>query len=306
MAACSHRGCIVVAIDLEQNRLEVAEKLGADYLINGSTRNVVEELHKIAPEGADVVFESTGVPACVDPAIELCKPHGKFVYQGHYGTGPLSYRFAPPHGKRLTMFYPCDDGFEPCRRAVLKEHGNRCLSVAPHDHASRRIGGITNLLRRHQQRLRQRCGRCGNTMVGQLILPRGAHGSDESRRDRVRPDRNLCEKPVALDAGSGSWTRSMSRWRPGKRSLWQEPERYGACLHREHQPSPGRRSGDVSRRFRAGVESAGMGTASAQPIPVSPAASCQSRMRAVRPRQRPACSGRKARLAVSPGSSFRS
>ncbi len=131
MAACSHRGCVVVAVDLAQNRLEVAQKLGADHLINGSTQNVVEELQKIAPEGADVVFESTGVPACVDPAIELCKRHGKFVYQGHYGTEPLSYQFAPPHGKRLTMFYPCDDGFEPCRRAVLK---NMATGVLPWHH----------------------------------------------------------------------------------------------------------------------------------------------------------------------------
>ena len=131
MAACSHRGCIVVAVDLEQSRLEVARKLGADYLINGATQNVVEELQKIAPEGADVVFESTGVPACVDPAIELCRRHGKFVLQGHYGTAPLSYQFAPPHGKRLTMFYPCDDGFAPCRRAVLK---NMATGVLPWRH----------------------------------------------------------------------------------------------------------------------------------------------------------------------------
>ena len=127
MAACSHRGCVVVAVDLEQSRLEVARKLGADYLINGATQNVVEELQKIAPEGADVVFESTGVPACVDPAIELCRRHGKFVLQGHYGTAPLSYQFAPPHGKRLTMFYPCDDGFAPCRRAVLKNMATGAL-----------------------------------------------------------------------------------------------------------------------------------------------------------------------------------
>ena len=60
-------------LTLQQSRLEVARKLGADYLINGATQNVVEELQKIAPEGADVVFESTGVPACVDPAIELCR-----------------------------------------------------------------------------------------------------------------------------------------------------------------------------------------------------------------------------------------
>ena len=132
MAACSHRGCVVVAVDLEQNRLDVAQKLGADYLINGTTQNVVEELQKIAPEGADVVFESTGVPACVDPAIELCRTHGKFVLQGHYGTAPLSYQFGPPHGKRLTMFYPCDDGFAPCRRAVLK---NMATGVLPWSHA---------------------------------------------------------------------------------------------------------------------------------------------------------------------------
>ena len=131
IAACSHRGCVVVAVDLEQNRLEVARKLGADYLINGTTQNVVEELQKIAPEGADVVFESTGVPACIDPAIELCRRHGKFVLQGHYGTAPLSYQFAPPHGKRLTMFYPCDDGFAPCRRAVLK---NMARGVLPWHH----------------------------------------------------------------------------------------------------------------------------------------------------------------------------
>ena len=131
IAACSHRGCVVVAVDLEQNRLEVARKLGADYLINGSTQNVVEELQKIAPDGADVVFESTGVPACIDPAIELCRRHGKFVLQGHYGTAPLSYQFALPHGKRLTMFYPCDDGFAPCRRAVLK---NMARGVLPWHH----------------------------------------------------------------------------------------------------------------------------------------------------------------------------
>ncbi len=120
VAACSHRGCVVVAVDIQESRLEVARKLGADFVINGSTRNVLEELRKVAPEGADVVFESTGIPACLDPAIELCRPYGKFVLQGNYGQAPISYHFLPPHGKRLTMFYPCDDGFGPCRRAVLK------------------------------------------------------------------------------------------------------------------------------------------------------------------------------------------
>lgn len=120
VAACSHRGCVVIAIDIDQRRLDIARTLGADYVINGSEQNVTDALKHITPEGADVVFEATGIPACIDPAIALCKTHGKFILQGNYGAEPISYHFLPPHGKRLTMFYPCDDGFASCRRAVLK------------------------------------------------------------------------------------------------------------------------------------------------------------------------------------------
>ena len=131
IAACSHRGCQVVAIDVEENRLEIARKLGADHLINGAKQNAKEELQRIAPEGADVVFEATGIPSCIDPAIELCKPYGKFVLQGNYGAEPISYHFLVPHGKRLTMFYPCDDGLADCRRAVLK---NMAAGALPWQH----------------------------------------------------------------------------------------------------------------------------------------------------------------------------
>lgn len=128
VAACSQRGCIVVAIDLADQRLEVAKQLGADYVINSKTQNVQEALKQIAPAGADVVFEATGIPACIDLAIALCKTHGKFVYQGNYGAAPISYHFLPPHGKRLTAFYPCDDGLAACRRAVIK---NMAMGTLP-------------------------------------------------------------------------------------------------------------------------------------------------------------------------------
>jgi len=119
-AACAHRGCIVIAIDIDDRRLEIAKKLGADYAINGSKQNVEQEVKKIAPQGADAVFESTGIPSCIDAAIPLCKRHGSFVWQGNYGSAPVSMRFLPAHGRRLRMFFPCDDGLGPCRRAVIK------------------------------------------------------------------------------------------------------------------------------------------------------------------------------------------
>jgi len=128
VAACAHRGCVVVALDLADSRLDVAKQFGADYVINGKTQNAQEALKQIAPAGADVVFEATGIPACIDPAMALCKTHGKFVYQGNYGAAPISYHFLPPHGKRLTAFYPCDDGLAPCRRAVIK---NMAMGALP-------------------------------------------------------------------------------------------------------------------------------------------------------------------------------
>jgi L-iditol 2-dehydrogenase len=128
VAACSHRGCVVVAVDIASDRLAIARKFGADYTIDSSSQDVRAELEKIAPGGADVVFEATGIPECLDPAIALCRSFGKFILQGNYGAAPISYHFLPPHTKRLTMFYPCDDGLVSCRRAVLK---NMAMGVLP-------------------------------------------------------------------------------------------------------------------------------------------------------------------------------
>jgi 2-desacetyl-2-hydroxyethyl bacteriochlorophyllide A dehydrogenase len=120
VAACAHRGCTVIAVDLLPRRLEVAQKLGADHLVDATKQDVAAAVQALAPGGADVVFECTGLPKCIDPAIALCRTHGKFVWQGNYGATPLSMHFLPPHGRRLQMFFPCDDGLQPCRRAAIK------------------------------------------------------------------------------------------------------------------------------------------------------------------------------------------
>lgn len=42
--------------------------------------------------------------------------------------------FSSPHARRLQMFFPCDDGWQPCRRAVIKNMAmgtlqwNRCIT----------------------------------------------------------------------------------------------------------------------------------------------------------------------------------
>jgi 2-desacetyl-2-hydroxyethyl bacteriochlorophyllide A dehydrogenase len=128
VAACAQRGCQVIAVDLNARRLAVAREMGADCVIDGTTQDVAQAVHEIAPQGADVVFECTGLPQCIDTAIALCRTHGSFVWQGNYGAAPVSMHFLPPHGRRLRMFFPCDDGLQPCRRAVIK---NIAMGVLP-------------------------------------------------------------------------------------------------------------------------------------------------------------------------------
>lgn len=120
VAACALRGCTVVAVDIDDRRLEVAKALGADYAFDAELVSVPESLHALAPGGADFVFESTGRPEGIGPAIALCRPRGTFVWQGNYGAEAFPFHFLPPHGKQLRMLFPCDDGHAPCRRWVMK------------------------------------------------------------------------------------------------------------------------------------------------------------------------------------------
>lgn len=127
VAACAHRGCVVVAVDINDRQLSLAQELGADILINSAREDLEEEMRKVAPDGADVVFECSGIPQCLDPAIALCRKHGSFVWQGNYGAGKVSIDFLSPHANRLKMFFPCDDGLQPCRRAVVKNMAMQSL-----------------------------------------------------------------------------------------------------------------------------------------------------------------------------------
>ncbi len=129
VAACKNRGCRVVAVDIAPNRLEIAERLGADFIINASDQIVPDEIKRIEPKMADVVFECTGIPELLDSAIALCRPSGKFVWQGNYGSAPVSLNFLSPHLKQLTMYFPCSDGGLPFRMAALHNMATGSLKL---------------------------------------------------------------------------------------------------------------------------------------------------------------------------------
>ncbi len=123
LVAARLRGAVTIAIDINPRRLEMAKEMGATYRIDAgalSPQDVKARVEEIKPGGADIVFEGSGIPACLDLAFPLARVRGKFVFLGHYGKAPLSFHFLVPHARQLTAFFPCNDGLAPCRAAVLR------------------------------------------------------------------------------------------------------------------------------------------------------------------------------------------
>jgi aryl-alcohol dehydrogenase len=76
-------GCeTIIAVDIHQNRLELAKELGATYVLNSKELDVVKEIHSITGGGVDYAVEATGVPAVVNQSIEACRMLGKIASIG--------------------------------------------------------------------------------------------------------------------------------------------------------------------------------------------------------------------------------
>jgi len=73
----------VMMVDLVDERLDVAAKLGADETINAGREDVVESVRRMtAGYGADVVVEAIGLPATWEQALKLVRKGGTVLEFG--------------------------------------------------------------------------------------------------------------------------------------------------------------------------------------------------------------------------------
>ena len=73
----------IISIDLVEERLNFAEKLGADETINAGKENVVEKVRQLTGGyGADVVVEAIGLPATWEQAPKLVRKGGTVLEFG--------------------------------------------------------------------------------------------------------------------------------------------------------------------------------------------------------------------------------
>jgi alcohol dehydrogenase len=80
----------IVAIDLDDGRLEAAHRFGADITINNGSRDAVAEVMEMTDGlGADVTIEAVGVPETFELAVDLVRPGGHVANVGVHGKGAV-------------------------------------------------------------------------------------------------------------------------------------------------------------------------------------------------------------------------
>ena len=104
--AARRAGAHVIAGDLIPARVEAAAKYSADVAVDVRERSLEEALRESAPDGADVVIDTTGVSSMFSTCLELVRYEGRISLQGYY-PDPISIEFHPTHLKRVSVTFPC-------------------------------------------------------------------------------------------------------------------------------------------------------------------------------------------------------
>ena len=77
-------GIKVIAIDLDEDKLEQAKHSGADYVLNAQDENLEQKVKTICNgRGADFAFEAVGITATVNTAVSLVRKGGTVVLVGN-------------------------------------------------------------------------------------------------------------------------------------------------------------------------------------------------------------------------------
>jgi aryl-alcohol dehydrogenase len=85
-------GCsIIVAVDINQPRLDLAREFGATHTVNPSRGDPVKEIHALTGEGVQYSLECTGLPAVARQAVDCLRLTGVC---GVIGVSPLGTEFA--------------------------------------------------------------------------------------------------------------------------------------------------------------------------------------------------------------------
>ncbi len=103
----------IIAVDIFDNRLELAKKFGATHVINSKKENIEIALNKIIKEKSlDVFIDNTGIPKIIEKGYELINSKGRVILVG-----------VPPKDSHIKIYsLPLHFG-----KIILGSHGGECV-----------------------------------------------------------------------------------------------------------------------------------------------------------------------------------
>jgi threonine dehydrogenase-like Zn-dependent dehydrogenase len=117
---------LIVAVDGDQNRLEMARKMGADVALDYRELDVVAEVKKLTGGGADATIEALGTQETFESALRCLRPGGTLSSLGVYsGKVQIPYEaFSAGLGDYRIITTLCPGGKERMRRLMeVVKHG---------------------------------------------------------------------------------------------------------------------------------------------------------------------------------------
>src|SRR3546814_17958330 len=92
----------VIAVDLHENRLQLAQELGATHRISGRAPELVEQLMSITGGGATHALDTTAAPAVLAGAPAALRARGRSDERrvGKGRVSPLCSLLSPSHYKK--------------------------------------------------------------------------------------------------------------------------------------------------------------------------------------------------------------
>jgi threonine dehydrogenase-like Zn-dependent dehydrogenase len=91
IAASHFTGATTIAVDLDEEKLRIAKKAGAEHVINSTAGSLHEQLLELTDgRGPDVIVEAVGHPQTFRAAVEEIAFTGRIVYIG-YAKEPVAY-----------------------------------------------------------------------------------------------------------------------------------------------------------------------------------------------------------------------
>jgi len=104
--AARRAGARVIGTDLIPQRVQAAAEYSADRAVDAGSQRLEDVVRAEAPDGADVVIDTTGDHRIFGRCLGLIRREGRIAMQGYY-PDPIAIDFHPTHLQRPTVTFPC-------------------------------------------------------------------------------------------------------------------------------------------------------------------------------------------------------